>query len=261
MKVQVMEQENDRLQQKFLQAWKTESLITMATGVAHDFNNFLAAILGNVNIVLRNVSPGSPAESSARQIESSVSSAIELANQILVYTGRGKTDTAELDVSSLIRETAHVLGASVSKSVDIAYNLADDLPPVTGDADQIRQVIKNLIENASDAMMDKSGIVTVSSGVLECNRDCIAETYLYESQPEGRYVYVEVSDTGCGMSPEVEAKMFDPFFSTKIRGRGMGLVVVFGVVRAHGGAIKIQTAPQQGTTISILLPCNNSSAL
>ena len=255
-----MEQKNDRLQQKLLQAWKTESLGTMATGVAHDFNNVLAAILGNVNIILRNVPPGSPAESSARQIESSVSSAIELANQMLVYTGKGKADMAELDVSSLIREMTHVLGDSVSKSVDIAYDLADDLPPVTGDADQIRQVMKNLIRNASDAMVDENGIVTVSSGVLECDRDCIVETYLYENQPEGRYVYVEVSDTGSGMSPEVEARMFDPFFSTKIRGRGMSLAVVLGVVRAHGGAVKIRTAPQQGTTISILLPCDNSSA-
>jgi CheY-like chemotaxis protein len=147
-----------------------------------------------------------------------------------------------------------MLEISVSKKATLRYFFAEDLPPVEADATQMRQVIVTLITNASEALGDESGVISVSTGCMECERADLAASYLDDNLPEGRYVYLEVSDTGCGMDAEMQTKIFDPFFTTKFLGRGLGLAAVLGIVRGHKGAIKVSSEPGRGTTFKILLP-------
>ncbi|NIA22332.1 MAG: response regulator, partial [Anaerolineaceae bacterium] len=134
------------------------------------------------------------------------------------------------------------------------YNFAENLPAIEGDATQIRQVIMNLITNASEAIGQASGIISITTGAMQIDRRYLREVYLDENLPEGLYVTLEVADTGCGMEAETRARLFDPFFTTKFAGRGLGMAAVLGIVRGHHGAIKVYSEPGQGTTMKVLLP-------
>ena len=241
----------------FFQAQKVECLSTMAAGIAHDFNNLLAAILGNIGIVIRNLSPDAAAKNNVEQAELSTLRAIDFSNEIMVFSGKSRFTIEKFNISTLIREMANRLKDSVANGVNIEYKLADELTLMDGDPAQVQQVLMNLVSNASDAIEDGDGTITVSTGIMQCDRAYLDKTYLHENQPEGRYVYMEVSDTGCGITPEIRARMFDPFFTTKIRGRGLGLAIVSGTVRAHGGAINVDSAPKGGSTCRVLFPCES----
>jgi CheY-like chemotaxis protein len=147
-----------------------------------------------------------------------------------------------------------MLDVSISKNAMTRYSLAEGLPAVESDATQIRQVVMNLITNASDALDDMRGIITVTTGVMECDEAYLSESYLDDRLPGGTYVTLEVSDTGCGMDSETIRRIFDPFFTTKFTGRGLGLAAVLGIVRGHKGAIKVYSEVGKGTTIKVLLP-------
>ena len=147
-----------------------------------------------------------------------------------------------------------MLEVSISKKAVLKWNLSEPLPAIEADATQLRQVVMNLIINASEAIGDRSGIISISTGAMECDRCYLAETYLDEQLPEGLYVYLEVADTGCGMTEEVKAKLFDPFFTTKFTGRGLGMSAVLGIVRGHRGCIKVYTELGRGTTFKVLFP-------
>lgn len=142
----------------------------------------------------------------------------------------------------------------------LRLNLTADLPPVEVDATQIRQVLMNLVINASEAIGDKSGVIAITSGAMQCDRRYLSEVWLDERLPEGLYVYLEVADTGCGMDRETQAKIFDPFFTTKFTGRGLGMAAVLGIMRGHHGAIKVYSEPGRGSTFKILLPAAGGSA-
>jgi len=146
-----------------------------------------------------------------------------------------------------------MLEVSVSKKASLRYSFAAELPPVEVDATQMRQVIMNLITNASEALEEEVGVISVSTGILECDSDYLADCYLGENLSEGKYVYLEVADSGSGMDEETRRRIFDPFFTTKFTGRGLGLAVVLGIVRGHRGAIKVHSEPGRGTTFKILL--------
>jgi CheY-like chemotaxis protein len=150
----------------------------------------------------------------------------------------------------------HLLQTVISKKAVLRFDFAADLPSVNADTTQLRQVVMNLITNASDAIGDKSGVIALRTGVMHADRHYLASTYVYEDLPEGDYVYLEVSDTGCGMDQATVEKIFDPFFTTKFRGRGLGLAAVLGIVRGHRGAIKIYSEPGRGTTFKVLFPCS-----
>jgi two-component system cell cycle sensor histidine kinase/response regulator CckA len=156
---------------------------------------------------------------------------------------------------------AHLLEASISKKVALRYDLAEVPMPIEGDPTQLRQVVMNLIINASDALDDESGVVTVSTGVMQATRDYLADAYLNVELPAGLYAYVEVIDTGCGMDEETLSKIFDPFFTTKFPGRGLGLAAVLGIVRGHRGALKVQSAPGRGSSFRVLFPCTDQPAV
>ncbi|WBL36438.1 PAS domain S-box protein [Tepidiforma flava] len=254
------EEERRRFDLQMQQTQKLESLGVLAGGIAHDFNNLLVAILGNAGLALMELPPESPARQTVLAIETAAQRAAELTRQMLAYSGKGKFVIERLNLSRVVEEMAHLLEVSVSKRAVLKYRFAPDLPAIEGDATQIRQVIMNLITNASDAIGERSGVISVSTGLLYADRAYLKTAYMDDDLPEGDYVYLEVADTGVGMDEETAARIFDPFFTTKFTGRGLGLAAVLGIVRSHRGAIKLYTEPGRGTTFKILFPAAGPAA-
>ena len=255
------EEERRRFEVQIQHTQKLESLGVLAGGIAHDFNNLLMGVLGNADIALLDLSPVSPVRENLVDIKKASQRAAELAKQMLAYSGKGRFIVEPLDLSEAVEEMAHMLEVSVSKSVVLKYEFGDNLPAVNADATQIRQVIMNLITNASEAIGDKSGIIVITTGAMQVDRTYLQEMYLDENLPDGLYVTLEVTDTGCGMDTETRAKIFDPFFTTKFTGRGLGMAAVLGIIRGHGGAIRIYSEVGKGTSIKVLLPAVEAEAV
>jgi PAS domain S-box-containing protein len=248
------EEDQRSMEQQLQQAQKLESLGVLAGGIAHDFNNILMAIMGNADLALMRINKESPAVDNLRRIEQSAARAADLAKQMLAYSGKGKFVVELIDMGRLVEEMLNMMEVSISKKAVLRLNLANPLPSVEADATQMRQIIMNLVINASEAIGDKSGIIAISTGCMKCDKNYLKNVWLNESLLAGLYVYVEVSDTGCGMDSDTMAKIFDPFFTTKFMGRGLGMAAVLGIVRGHKGAIKVYSEPGKGTSFKILLP-------
>jgi PAS domain S-box-containing protein len=248
------EQERAALDLKLQQKQKLESLGVLAGGIAHDFNNLLTGILGNANLARLEAPPGSVVTPYLDQIEHVCLRAADLCRQMLAYAGKGRFVLEHLDLNRLISDMMHLLQASIAKSAVLKPELGATLPAVRADASQLRQVVMNLVLNASEAIGGKSGVICLTTGVVRVGRDYIRNALLDPDFPEGEYVFLEVSDNGPGMAEEVKAKVFDPFFTTKFTGRGLGLAAVQGIVRVHKGAIKVYSEPGRGTTFKVLLP-------
>jgi two-component system, cell cycle sensor histidine kinase and response regulator CckA len=251
------ESERRELEARVQQAHKLESLGRLAGGIAHDFNNLLMAILGNIDVALDLLPDGSPARDSLIAAGRASGRATELTRQMLAYAGRGKFSVELFDASELVTGMADMLRASVSKKVQLTFDLARGLPSIRGDVSQVRQVVMNLVVNASEALADRDGEVRVSTSAAFYDRPQLAAAWSGEALPEGRYVRIDVSDTGPGMDEETVARIFDPFFSTKFTGRGLGLAVVQGIVRGHGAAVKVDTRPGAGTAFQVLFPAES----
>ncbi len=247
-------EEQARLEARVQQAQKLDSLGVLAGGIAHDFNNLLTGILGHADLALMQLPPDAPARESLEQVVTGATRAAELTRQLLAYSGKGKFVVQPVRLSDVLREMGPLLQVSISKKVTLKYHLAENLPPVAADATQLRQVAMNLILNASEAIGDRSGLIAVSTGVMHCTREYLAGGLPDEERRPGEYVFLGVSDTGCGMTEDVRKRIFDPFFSTKFSGRGLGLAAVLGIVRGHKGVIKVQTEPGRGTTFRVLFP-------
>ncbi len=241
------------------QVQKLESLGVLASGIAHDFNNILMAILGNTDLAMLHLPDDSKAQGYLREIESSSRRAAQLVRQMLAYSGKGKFVVEPINLSAFIQEMLHFLKLSISKSALLKLDFEPDLPAFEGDKSQIRQVLVNLVTNASEAIADRSGLIAIRTGALDCKRDYLKSCYLDEGQREGIYVYVEVADTGCGIPQKSRKQIFDPFFTTKFAGRGLGLAALLGIVRSHRGAIRIESQPEVGTTFRILFPAAESA--
>jgi PAS domain S-box-containing protein len=248
------EQEKQKMERQLQHVQRLESLGVLAGGIAHDFNNLLMGIMGNVELAQRKLPALSPALGNLHNILKASEKAADLCKQMLAYSGKGKFVVQPLNLSDLVKDMSYLLEVSLSKRIRLRYEFADDLPPIEGDVAQINQIIMNLITNAAEAIGDKSGIITIRTGVMHCDRSYLKETWLDEDLPEGPYCYYEVADTGCGMTDEVKARIFDPFFTTKFTGRGLGMSAVLGIVRGHKGAIKIYSEPNRGTIIKVLFP-------
>jgi two-component system, cell cycle sensor histidine kinase and response regulator CckA len=248
------EEERRQLETRIQHAQKLESLGVLAGGIAHDFNNLLMGILGNVGLALMELPARAPTRPYVEKIESVALHAAELTNQMLAYSGKGRFIVQPLDLSRLVRETTHLLEMVISKKASLQFELAGGLPPVEADATQLRQVVMNLVTNASEAIGDRSGLITLRTGTAELGRAFLSEAVLDAELPEGRYVFIEVSDTGAGMDELTQARIFDPFFTTKFTGRGLGLAAVLGIVRGHGGTIRLSSERGRGTTFTVLFP-------
>lgn len=249
-----IDEEKLALQQQLLHAQKLESLGVLAGGVAHDFNNILTAIIGNADLAMMRLNPDSPAMENLRQIENSSTRAADLARQMLAYSGKGRFVIEPIDLNRLLEEMVHMLEVSISKKAVIQFNLHNPLPMVEADATQIRQVVMNLVINASEAIGDSSGTIAITTGCSDFEANQLKCEFQNESLPEGRYVFLEIADSGCGMDKETMARIFDPFFTTKFTGRGLGMAAVQGIVRGHKGTIKVCSEPGKGSAFKVLLP-------
>src|SRR5450755_1042732 len=247
------------LESKLLDAQKLESLGILAGGIAHDFNNLLTGILGNVSLMRLELPVTSALREHVDQIESVTIRAADLCRQLLAYSGKGRFIVRPLDTSELVRQTAQLLQLSIGKNSTLRLDLADNLPLVEADAMQMRQVVMNLVLNAAEALGERAGVIGIATGVLHAEGEYLRSTFLAPELAEGSYVFLEVSDNGCGMGAETQAKIFDPFFSTKFTGRGLGLSAVLGIVRGHKGAIKVYSELGRGTTLKLLFPAADAA--
>lgn len=255
------EEKRHRSEQQMLHVQKLESLGVLAGGIAHDFNNILLAIMGNTSLALQSVDQGSPLEQHLLQIEKASEKAADLARQMLAYSGKGRFVLEALDLNRLVREMTSMLEVSLSKKAVLRFHLAEQLPGIIADPTQIRQIIMNLAINASEAIGEQSGEIAIATGSLLCDSHYLADTWLDEHLPEGRYVYLEVTDNGCGMNKETVDRIFEPFFTTKFTGRGLGMAAILGIVRGHKGVIKIYSEPGRGSSFKILLPATETAVL
>jgi PAS domain S-box-containing protein len=249
-------EEARELQERLLLAQKLESLGVLAGGIAHDFNNLLVGILGNASLALAELPPDSPLRETLAGIETAALRAADLTNQMLAYSGKGRFVVAPLDLSELVEEMSQLLDASISKKAVLRRELSAALPPIDGDATQIRQLVMNLITNASDALGDEPGTITLCTRLVE--EPAVGDTGPLAEQglASGPAVLLEVSDTGCGMNTETLGRIFEPFFTTKFTGRGLGLAAALGIVRGHRGVIDVQSDPGRGTRFRVLFPAS-----
>jgi PAS domain S-box-containing protein len=246
--------ESAQLQRRMLEAQKLESLGVLAGGIAHDFNNILTAVLGNASLARIVLDQTSPALDPIGQIEEASRRATDLCRQMLAYAGKGRFVLQRTNLNELIESTTHLLQVSISKKAVLRLHLDRGLPAIVADNTQIRQVLMNLVINASDAIGDRSGVISISTGVVRADRDYLDKTVRAPDIPTGDYVFVEVSDTGSGMTPEIQARIFEPFFTSKFTGRGLGLAAVSGIVQGHKGALKVYSEPGKGSSFKLLLP-------
>ncbi len=253
------EEEKLALERQVQHAQKLESLGVLAGGIAHDFNNILMAVRGYAELAVEDLAETHPALSSVREIEKGAKRAAELTRQMLAYSGRGRFVIEAMDASALMDDMAHLLRTSIPRTIVLNLHLERSLPAIEADASQVQQVVMNLITNAADAIGDEDGAIALSTGTMDVSTDYLARNLAAAPSPEdaiqpGAYVFFEVSDTGCGMDEETRAKLFEPFFSTKFTGRGLGMAAVQGIVRGHKGAIVLDTEPGKGSTFRVLLP-------
>jgi len=252
------EAERLAMERRLLHAQKLESLGVLAGGIAHDFNNLLMAVLGNLDVAFQDLAPTSPARAGVESAVHACRRAVDLTRQMLAYSGRGHFVLAHLNLSDLVRENAYLFRASISRSVTMNIDLASSLPAIQADPGQVQQVVMNLITNASESIEDEVGVVTLATGVQDCDAHYLSHSRLDEKPLPGRFVYLEVSDTGCGMDAETQHRLFDPFFTTKFTGRGLGMAAVMGIVRGHQGAIMVDSQVGVGTTVRVLFPATEA---
>ena len=246
--------EREGLDRKLQETQKLESLGVLTGGIAHDFNNLLGTILANASIVTAELPPGSAVHDCIDQINAASRRAADLCMQMLAYSGRGRFVVETLDLGQLVAQTAQMLQISISKKAILTLHLAKGLPPSEVDATQVRQVIMNLVINASEAIGDASGTIDVSSRLVRVGRDHAPRTWVESAPPDGDYVALTVTDSGGGMSAETQARIFEPFFTTKFTGRRLGLAAVLGIVRGHRGAVRMASELGRGTTFELLFP-------
>lgn len=247
-------QEREQFERKLQETQKLESLGVLAGGIAHDFNNLLTGVLGNASLAMNDVPPTSRTYTYLTEINDAASRAAELCRQMLAYSGRGRFVVSRVPLNSIIEHTIQLLQLSISKNAVLRLQLGAALPLIEVDATQVRQVIMNLVINASEALGDTGGAITVSTGTTRVDSAYLRDTRLAPEIEVGEYVHLEVADTGVGMAPDVQSRIFEPFFTTKFTGRGLGLAAVLGIVRGHRGALKVYSEVNRGSTFKLLFP-------
>jgi signal transduction histidine kinase len=255
------EEERRRLERQMEQLQRTESLGVLAGGIAHDFNNLLATILANASILRAEGTNGAEAAACLADVEVAARTAAGLCQRMLAYAGRSPSASELLDLSDLVRDLVQLLRSSISRKLALDVQLEEGLPLLRGDPSQLRQVVMNLVINAAEAMVEGSGTVAVSTGLLEAEEERLRVALLGQELPGGTYLFLDVADTGCGMDPATQRRIFEPFFTSKFAGRGLGLSAVLGIVRQLGGAIELESAVGKGTHFRVLLPTAAGAAV
>jgi PAS domain S-box-containing protein len=248
-------------EQALLQSQKLESLGVLAGGIAHDFNNLLTTLLGNINLAQLCLPEVSPAWPYLGTMERTVHRATDLTRQMLAYSGRGRFVVGPVDLNHVVEEMSHLLSVSISKKVTLRYQLHEKLPLLLAEAAQIQQVVMNLVTNASEAIGDAEGIVSIRTGAQLYGRSDLTREFPGQPLEPGTYLTLEVSDTGRGMPPDVQARMFEPFFTTKFTGRGLGLAAMQGILRGHKGGIRVYSEVGKGSTFKLIFPAGTGEAV
>lgn len=236
-----------------LHSQKLESLGVLAGGMAHDFNNLLSSIMGHSELGIAEVEEDSSAADSLRAIGRAAERASELTQQLLAYAGKGTVLVEPVDLSALVREVVELVKVSIDQGIEIQTDLAEEPPPIIADATQVRQVVMNLLLNAAEAV-EGPGRISITTGVSTIGQLEIEQSMHNTYTAPGECVFLRITDNGSGMDEETLAKIFDPFFSTKFTGRGLGLAAVLGIVRGHRGLLRVESRPGDGTTFAVDLP-------
>ena len=254
--------ERKQAEEALRQAQKMESLGVLAGGIAHDFNNLLVAMLGQASLALAQLPPENAARANVEKVVKAAERAADLTRQMLAYSGRGQFEKRAINLNKLIHENLHLFEVAVPKNVQLRSLPAEPLPAIEGDVGQLQQVIMNLIINAAEAIGERPGTVTVTTGMQEVSA-ADDQLWRYTGEPlvPGDYVVLEVSDNGSGMSAETLSKIFDPFFTTKFTGRGLGLAAVLGIVRGHRGGLAVDSGIGRGTTFRLFFPAGDEASI
>jgi len=253
------EEERQYVEAQIQHAQKLESLGVLAGGIAHDFNNLLVGILGNASLALLDLDPGTEARQSLAAIEESAQRAADLTRQLLAYAGKGRYVMERMNIAPIIEDMQSLMRSAMSRNASLRVDLTVPMPDVEVDISQFRQVMMNLVTNASDALGNASGTVTVHSGQQELSREFLATCVPGTNAAPGAFAYVAVRDTGSGMDDSTRRRMFEPFFSTKFTGRGLGLAATMGIVRSHRGTLCVESATGSGTSVTLFLPIANAT--
>ena len=251
--------EIERMEARLQQAQKLESLGLLAGGIAHDFNNLLVGVLGNASLALAALEEGAPARGHLVRIESAAERAADLTRQMLAYSGRGRFVVETVDLSEVVAEMAGLLEVSIPKRSTLSLRAEEGMPHVDADVAQLRQVVMNLITNAADALSDEPGSIEIITAKRYVTEEFLESATLDAGElTPGWYVTLEVTDTGRGMDAATQHRMFDPFFTTRADGHGLGLAAVLGIIRGHGGAIQVTSTVGEGSTVLAMLPASSS---
>lgn len=256
----VLETQVRQMESKMLEAQKLETLGLMAGGLAHEFNNLLTAILGSVAIGRHEIPQGTPGLSRLDHVEKAAARAAELCQQLMAQTGRRSGGPKLLSFSGVVEDSVQLLRATALRpGVTVQTGFAQNLPAVRADEAQLRQVVANLVSNAVESIGGATGAIRVTTFQRHLDAPALARLQFAEKAAPGDFVALEVSDMGCGMEPEVLARIFEPVFTTKAAGRGLGLPAVATIVRQHHGALSVESVPARGTTFQVYFPAAGSA--
>jgi signal transduction histidine kinase len=255
------ERQHIALTEKIKETQRLESLGILAGGIAHDFNNLLHIIVLNADMVRRSKNISGNSAEQLENLLTTANRAAELCSQLLAYSGKGQFVVEPFDLELLVTEMKQLMDVSRPAKSTIIYDLDDSHPVIEGDVTQIRQIVMNLITNAGEAIGDNLGTISISTSTIELSEESNQTLDLLVRINGGRYACIQVDDTGPGMDENTKGKIFDPFFSTKSSGRGLGLSAALGIVRGHQGSICITSIPGAGTSIKVFLPLSTESPL
>lgn len=249
-----VEQERRQLEARVRQGQKLEAVGQLAGGIAHDFNNLLVGVQGNAELALLDVEPESAVRELLEDIELSAHRASDLCRQMLAFAGQGKLSNREIDLNQVIEQGKRLLQLTMAGTDTLRLELDPGPLVVNADLSQIRQILVNLVTNAAEAVSPGPGEITLRTRTLDHREIELSTLSVETTLAPRRYVAIEVEDDGCGMDEEMRARVFDPFYSTKFTGRGLGLSATLGIVRGHSGAIGVQSTPGRGSRFTVYLP-------
>jgi PAS domain S-box-containing protein len=248
------EAERLELERRLLRAQKLDSLGILAGGVAHDFNNLLTGIIGSLELATLGLPADSPAREDIENARRASRRAAELSRKMLSYSGKGRFVIQRLELCEVVRGNERLMLAALAPGTRLDLRLCSEPCSVEADKDQVEQALLALVSNAAEAIGERQGVIRLSTGVVDCDQRYLGASRIDPKPAPGRFAYIEIADTGCGMDEATLDKVFDPFFSTKFAGRGLGLPVVLGIARGHKGAILVDSTPGNGTRVRVLWP-------
>ncbi len=252
-----VEKERRQMETRLRHTQKMEGLELMAGSIAHNYNNLMMSVIGNIELALTEKNIPSSIVVLIDDANQSAKRAADISTQMLMYVGQGQGELIKVNLSKLIQNTSLLLQTTTHKNISFSINLAHEDATIMANSAQLHQLIINLLTNAVEAIGDEQGSITITTRIKKFECDELKETYLHEDLPAGDYVILEFADTGCGIDQETLEKIFDPFFTTNFVGRGLGLAAVLGIVRSHNGAITIESKPEQGATFKVMFPVSD----